>query len=107
MEPAKALSPSSPLDASLRQDLAAMEQAGTLKSFRYLASPMGTEVKMEGHGRVLVLSSNNYLGLADHPDVVEAGKAALDKYGAGTASVRFICGTFSLHRQIEEAIARL
>jgi glycine C-acetyltransferase len=62
---------------------------------------------MEGRGEVIVLSSNNYLGLSAQPEVVAAGKAALDHYGAGTASVRFICGTFDIHRDLEAACARL
>jgi glycine C-acetyltransferase len=96
------------LDESLRGDLAAMEKAGTLKTFRHITGPMDTEVTMaEKSGRVLVLSSNNYLGLADHPEVIEAGKDALDDFGAGTASVRFICGTFSIHEKIEKALAKL
>jgi glycine C-acetyltransferase len=96
------------LDESLRGDLSAMEKAGTLKTFRHITGPMDTEVTMaEKSGRVLVLSSNNYLGLADHPEVVEAGKDALDDFGAGTASVRFICGTFSIHERIEKALAKL
>jgi glycine C-acetyltransferase len=96
------------LDESLSADLAAMQKAGTLKTFRHIVGPMDTEVGMtERPGRILVLSSNNYLGLADHPEVVAAGKAALDKYGAGTASVRFICGTFTIHDKIEQALARL
>jgi glycine C-acetyltransferase len=60
---------------------------------------------MEEAGDVIVLSSNNYLGLADQPEVVEAGKRGLEKYGAGTASVRFICGTFDVHRTLEDRIA--
>ena len=96
------------LDRSLHADLDAMEKAGTLKTFRHINGPMDTEVTMAEHdGRVLVLSSNNYLGLSDHPEVVAAGKKALDDYGAGTASVRFICGTFSIHDEIEKAIAKL
>jgi glycine C-acetyltransferase len=62
---------------------------------------------MEGCGEVVILSSNNYLGLANHPDVVAASKAALDRFGAGTASVRFICGTFTVHRELETALAEL
>jgi len=58
---------------------------------------MAAEVHMEEAGDVIVLSSNNYLGLSDEPSVVEAGKGGLDQYGAGTASVRFICGTFDIH----------
>jgi glycine C-acetyltransferase len=96
------------LDESLRDDLSAMDKAGTLKTFRHITGPMDTEVTMaEKQGRILVLSSNNYLGLADHPEVVAAGKKALDEYGAGTASVRFICGTFAIHDEIEKALAKL
>lgn len=95
------------LDDSLNRDLDAMKSKGTLKTFRHIASPMDTEVRMEERGKVLVLSSNNYLGLANHPDVVAAGKKALDEYGAGTASVRFICGTFSIHDKIEQSLAKL
>jgi len=66
---------------------------------------MAPEVHMEEAGDVIVLSSNNYLGLADHPEVVAAGIEGLKRYGAGTASVRFICGTFDIHRELEEKIA--
>jgi glycine C-acetyltransferase len=66
---------------------------------------MAAQTHMEEAGDVVVLSSNNYLGLADDPDVVAAGIAGLKKYGAGTASVRFICGTFDIHRTLEEKIA--
>jgi glycine C-acetyltransferase len=89
----------------LGERLAEMKAQGTLKTLRTLTSPMDARVSMEGHGEVLVLSSNNYLGLANHPEVIEAGKLALERYGAGTASVRFICGTFAPHRELEEALA--
>ncbi len=95
------------LETSLRDELSAMEKAGTLKAYRHIASPMDTEVVMEKTGKALVLSSNNYLGLANHPEVIKAGQEALKEYGAGTASVRFICGTFSIHSKIEAAIAKL
>jgi glycine C-acetyltransferase len=99
---------SASLDESLRTDLSAMEKAGTLKTFRHITGPMDTEVTMaEKSGRVLVLSSNNYLGLSDHPEVIAAGRKALEEYGAGTASVRFICGTFSIHDEIEKSLAKL
>src|SRR5690349_23889390 len=62
---------------------------------------------MEGRGDVLIFSSNNYLGLCDEPEVVRAGIEGLEKYGAGTGSVRFICGTFTVHRELEAALARL
>jgi glycine C-acetyltransferase len=97
----------STLDQSLGAELAAMKAAGTLKILRHITGAMDTEVVMEEFGHALVLSSNNYLGLANHPEVIEAGCAALRRYGAGTASVRFICGTFSIHTEIEAAIARL
>jgi len=92
-------------DARLAADLDALRAAGTYKRLRHLTGPMGAEVHMEEAGDVIVLSSNNYLGLADHPEVVAAGIAGLQKYGAGTASVRFICGTFDVHRELEEKIA--
>lgn len=96
------------LEASLKSELAAMQKAGTLKTYRHITSAMATQVGMEEvKGNVLVLSSNNYLGLSDHEQVIEAGVKALHDYGAGTASVRFICGTFSIHSRIEAAIARL
>ena len=76
------------------------------KRFNYLDSPQAAHVKMEGRGDVLILSSNNYLGLANEPEVVHAGIEGLQRYGAGTASVRFICGTFTIHRELEAALAR-
>lgn len=90
----------------LADDLQRLRDAGTYKHLRHLTTPMAPHVKMEEAGDVLVLSSNNYLGLADNANVVAAGKAGLDKYGAGTASVRFICGTFDIHRTIEDRIAK-
>jgi glycine C-acetyltransferase len=77
-----------------------------LKSFYRVTGPLGPTAMVEGHGDVIVLCSNNYLGLASHPEVVAAGIEGLKKYGAGTASVRFICGTLDCHRHIEETIAR-
>jgi glycine C-acetyltransferase len=93
-------------EARLAADLAALRSAGTYKTLRHLTGPMGPAVRMEEAGEVIVLSSNDYLGLADDPEVVAAGIAGLQQYGAGTASVRFICGTFDIHRQLEETIAR-
>lgn len=92
-------------EAKLQTDLDALKQAGTYKHLRHLTTPMAPEVHMEEAGDVIVLSSNNYLGLADQPEVVDAGKRGLERYGAGTASVRFICGTFDIHRVLEERIA--
>ncbi|MEO6053598.1 MAG: glycine C-acetyltransferase [Chthoniobacterales bacterium] len=89
----------------LGAELAALKAAGTLKTFHSIQSPQGPVVRMDGHDEVLVLSSNNYLGLSDNPKVVEAGIQALKTYGAGTGSVRFICGTFDIHRALEKDIA--
>ena len=77
----------------LRAELDGLREAGTYKRFNTIRSPQGPVVEMEGRGEVLVLSSNNYLGLANRPEVIEAGIEGLRRYGAGTASVRFICGT--------------
>jgi glycine C-acetyltransferase len=100
------MSPASSLTAELQAELDALRAAGTYKRLNHLASPQGARVTMEGRGEVIVLSSNNYLGLANEPAVVEAGIDALRRYGAGTASVRFICGTFTVHRELEAALAR-
>lgn len=94
------------LVADFDAQIAALKADHVYKRLNYLQSPQGPRVQMEGRGDVIVLSSNNYLGLANEPEIVEAGIAGLRKYGAGTASVRFICGTFVLHRELEDAIAR-
>ena len=94
------------LMAQLQDELAGFKKEGIYKRLNYLDSPQDARVKMEGRGEVVILSSNNYLGLCDVPDVVRAGKDALDRWGAGTASVRFICGTFTVHRELEDALAK-
>ena len=88
-------------------ELDALREARTYKRFNVLETAQGPVVRMAGRGEVVVLSSNNYLGLAAHPDVVRAGIEGLERYGAGTASVRFICGTFEPHLQLERALAGL
>lgn len=92
--------------SQLQSGLDDLVAKGTYKRLNFLASPQSARVRMEGRGEVLILSSNNYLGLCDQPEVVDAGIAALKRYGAGTASVRFICGTFTVHRELEAALAR-
>lgn len=77
------------------------------KALQTLESPMDARVRVKGYGECLCFCSNNYLGLANHPEVVEAGIKALRDWGAGTASVRFICGTFSPHDELEAEIARM
>jgi len=95
------------LQEEIGTELASLREAGTYKRFNTLESPQGPVVRMRGRGEVIVLSSNNYLGLADHPDVVRAGIEGLERYGAGTASVRFICGTFEPHLELERDLAEL
>jgi glycine C-acetyltransferase len=90
------------LDAALEQ----FKRDSVYKRLNYLDSPQSARARMEGRGEVLILSSNNYLGLCDEPAVVDAGVGALRRFGAGTASVRFICGTFTIHRELEESLAR-
>jgi len=97
----------SSLDSRIEAELDQFRRDGVYKHLNYIESPQAPRVRMEGRGEVIVLSSNNYLGLSDEPEVVAAGQAGLDHYGAGTASVRFICGTFTVHRELEAACARL
>ena len=87
------------------QILSHLKETGQLKALQCIESPMGPTISIRDRGEVDCFCSNNYLGLANHPDVVEAGVEGLRRYGAGTASVRFICGTFEPHEQLEERIA--
>jgi glycine C-acetyltransferase len=92
--------------AGLESKLQQLRDDRVYKRLNHLASPQAARVQMEGRGEVLILSSNNYLGLAAEPAVVDAGIEALHRFGAGTGSVRFICGTFTIHRDLEQALAR-
>lgn len=93
----------SEIESSIQQ----LKDENVYKRLNYLESPQSAHVKMEGRGDVLILSSNNYLGLCDEPSVVSGGREGLEKFGAGTGSVRFICGTFTVHRELEQALAGL
>ena len=93
-------------NASLDGAIAKLKQDGVYKRLNYLESPQAAHVRMAGRGEVLILSSNNYLGLCAERAVVDAGLEGLRTYGAGTGSVRFICGTFAVHRELEAALAR-
>ncbi len=95
------------LERRIEGELEGFIRDGVYKRLKFLDGPQGARVRMEEHGNVIILSSNNYLGLSNEPAVVEAGHRALDRYGAGTSSVRFICGTFTIHRELEAACARL
>ncbi|MDO8501219.1 MAG: glycine C-acetyltransferase [Gemmatimonadaceae bacterium] len=94
-------------DDELKAGIGQLKTDRVYKRLNYLDSPQSARVKMEGHGEVLIFSSNNYLGLCDEPSVIRAGVEGLERYGAGTGSVRFICGTFTIHRELESAIAAL
>jgi len=94
-------------DSELKAAIEKLKQERVYKRLNYLASPQGPRVQMEGRGEVVILSSNNYLGLCNDPAVVALGMEGLKKFGAGTGSVRFICGTFTIHRDLEQAIADL
>ena len=89
----------------LTAQLAGIRAAGTYKAERVITSPQNAHIEVAGGPRVLNMCANNYLGLAEHPDVIAAAHAALDRWGYGLASVRFICGTQELHKQLERAIS--
>src|SRR5919197_6326959 len=90
---------------TLSSELEQMAQSGTLKRELPMKSPQGPVVEVEGRGEVIMLTSNNYLGLADHPAIVEAAEKAERDSGYGLASVRFICGTQTIHRELEARVA--
>jgi glycine C-acetyltransferase len=89
----------------LREKIAGIENAGLYKRERVIAGPQQARVSVAGGTPVLNLCANNYLGLANHPAVVEAARQALKDWGYGLASVRFICGTQFLHKQLEERLS--
>ncbi len=90
----------------LRDQLHEIRQSGLDKSERVITTPQRARIGVLGREPVLNLCANNYLGLADHPEVLAAAHEALDRWGYGMASVRFICGTQQLHKQLEERISR-
>ncbi len=94
---------------ALRDDLTdrleEVRQAGTYKSELVMTTPQGSHVDVEGRGEMLNLCANNYLGLASHPEIVAAAHEALERWGYGMASVRFICGTQALHRELEQRLS--
>ena len=92
--------------AYLRSQLAELESAGLYKHERVIDSPQSAEIHVEGGGTVLNFCANNYLGLANHPDIMAAAKEGIEVHGYGMASVRFICGTQDVHRELETRIAR-
>ncbi len=98
-----------PMDDSARNrleaELASIREQGLYKTERVITTPQAATIRTSDGREVLNFCANNYLGLADHPDIIAAAKDALDTHGFGLASVRFICGTQDLHKQLERAIA--
>jgi glycine C-acetyltransferase len=90
---------------SLQGELESIEEAGLIKRERVITSPQDARIQVGGSKEVLNFCANNYLGLANHPKLIESAHAALDERGFGLASVRFICGTQDIHKQLEERIA--
>lgn len=93
------------LKQHLEAELSQIEENGLLKRERIITSPQGAEVKISSGEDVVIMCANNYLGLSSHPDVVQASKDALDSHGFGMSSVRFICGTQDIHKDLEQKIA--
>src|SRR5450432_1532366 len=89
----------------LQQELAEIENAGLYKKERVITSPQGADIEVQGGKHVINFCANNYLGLSSHPKVIAAAKEALDSHGYGLSSVRFICGTQDIHKELEKKIA--
>ena len=91
---------------SLDQQVAQIRESGLYKKERVITSPQGAAIRVQPADEVLNFCANNYLGLSDHPRVVEAAHAALDRWGYGMSSVRFICGTQDIHKELEDRLTR-
>ncbi len=89
----------------LQAELKGIEDAGLFKDERIIISPQNATITVKSGQKVLNMCANNYLGLADHPELVAAGKAALDNWGYGLSSVRFICGTQAIHKELEAKLS--
>ncbi|MBW3469913.1 glycine C-acetyltransferase [Arthrospiribacter ruber] len=93
------------LKPKLQQELKEIEEAGLFKKERVITSPQSAEITISGGKKVLNFCANNYLGLSSHPKVIEAAKSAIDSHGFGLSSVRFICGTQDIHKELERKIS--
>lgn len=93
------------LQPVLTKELEEIEKAGLYKRERIIITPQGADIKIQGGQEVINFCANNYLGLASHPRVIEAAKKAMDSHGFGMASVRFICGTQDIHKELERKIS--
>jgi glycine C-acetyltransferase len=94
------------LQPVLEKELEEIEKAGLYKRERIIISPQGADIQVEGGQEVINFCANNYLGLSSHPKVIEAAKKAIDSHGFGMSSVRFICGTQDIHKELEEKISK-
>ncbi|WP_422361253.1 glycine C-acetyltransferase [Reichenbachiella sp.] len=93
------------LEAKLKTQLEEIKEAGLFKSERIITTPQGADIKTSEGQEVINFCANNYLGLSSHPKVIEAAKAAIDSHGFGMSSVRFICGTQDIHKELEQKIS--
>jgi len=94
------------LQAHLQNELQAIEDGGIFKRERIITSPQGANVTVQSGDNVVIMCANNYLGLSSHPEVIQAAKDTLDSHGYGMSSVRFICGTQDIHKELEAKIAK-
>ena len=94
------------IEAHLTEQLEEIRKQGLFKRERFISTPQRAHIGTADGRLVLNLCANNYLGLADHPEVIQAAKKALDRWGFGLASVRFICGTQQIHKELEKAISQ-
>lgn len=97
---------SHPILSHLRNEIDSLKNQGLYKAERFIESAQNAAIRVEPHLSVLNFCANNYLGLADHPDVIKAAAEGMQKYGFGMASVRFICGTQTIHRELEKRISQ-
>ena len=93
------------LQEKLTQEIAEIKEAGLYKSERVITTPQGADISTESAGEVINFCANNYLGLSSHPKVIQAAKDAIDTHGYGMSSVRFICGTQDIHKELERKIS--
>ncbi|MBD1424411.1 glycine C-acetyltransferase [Sphingobacterium arenae] len=94
------------LKPALEKELAAIKEAGLYKEERIIVTPQGADIKVDTGQEVINFCANNYLGLSSHPKVIEAAKSAIDRYGYGMSSVRFICGTQDVHKELERKLSK-
>ncbi len=94
------------LQPVLQKELASIREAGLYKKERIITSPQGADITIQGGKQVINFCANNYLGLSSHPRVIEAAKRAIDSHGFGMSSVRFICGTQDIHKELEQKISQ-